>query len=302
MAGDPYKMELHSLRILRTVYELRSFSGAAEALGLSQSVVSYAIDRLRTAFDDQLFVRQGGGIVPTDRCVSIANAATNILDDFEALISPQEIVPSQIERTFRIGCNFIERVLMIPLITKALREAAPSANLKVMQAGTTGVRQLAQGSTDLLIGPIRPDSERYFCRSLVKDNYVCVMDPSNPLAGGPLTLKSYLSANRVEVSYGDEWTSDYRLQLGPQGRESVDAKVTVPSPGEIGRIIEGTDLIATIPSLYAKTLRSELAVVEFPLASTLEIDLVWSSRTHNSTTQRWFRDLVVKATKSLSKD
>lgn len=302
MSDDPYKTDLYSLRILRTVYELRSFSGSAEALGLSQSVVSYAIDRLRTVFGDQLFIRQGGGITPTDRCVSIANAAANMLDDFEALISPQEIVPSQIERTFHVGCNFIERVLMIPLITKALREAAPLANLKVMQAGTTGVRQLAQGSTDLLIGPIRPDSERYFCRSLVKDNYVCVMDPSNPLAGGPLTLTSYLSANRVEVSYGDEWTSDYRLQLEPQGREGVDAKVTVPSPGEIGRIIEGTDLIATIPSLYAETLKSELAVVEFPLASKLEIDLVWSSRSHNSATLRWFRDLVVKAVKPLSQD
>lgn len=301
MSNDPYKADLFTLRILRTVYELQSFSKAAQALGLSQSVVSYAVDRMRGAFGDQLFLRQGGGIVATDRCNTIASAIEHMLDEYAALISPDDVDPADLDRTFRIGCNFIERVLIVPLVTRALREHAPAANLKVVQAGTNGVRQLSQGTVDLLIGPIRPDSERFFCRSLIKDKYVCVMDPENPLADGVLTPEKYISANRVEVSYGDEWTSDYRAKIDPFTQHAGDAKVTVPSPGEIARIIKGTDLIATIPDLYASTLSPGLLIADFPLSSTLEIDLVWSRRTHGSATQKWFRNLVVQASQSLQK-
>ena len=301
MIEDPYKTDLYSLRIFRAVFELRSFSGAALSLGLSQSVVSYAIDRLRNTFNDQLFLRQGGGVVPTDRCVSIANISANLLDDFESLISPQDVDPAKLNQTFRVGCNFIERVLIVPLITKALRELAPAVNLKIVQAGTDGVRHLSQGVTDLLIGPIRPDSEKFFCRSLVKDRYVCVMDPYNPLVKCELTPQNYLAANRVEVSYGEEWTSDYLAKLDTILDYHSEPKITVPSPGEIASIIRGTDLIATIPRLYAATLKPYLHVMEFPLPSTLEIDLVWSRRSHGSETQRWFRDLVVSAAQPLQR-
>ena len=299
MTVDPYKTDLSSLRIFRAVYEQRSFSKVAETMGVNQSVVSYAIDKLRQTFSDQLFLRQGGGIVPTDRCVSIAEASSNLLDEFETMIAPQKVDPVTLDRTFRISCNFIERVLIVPLVTKALRESAPGARLSVIQAGTSGVRQLSQGSADLLIGPIRPDSDRFYCRTLVHDTYACVMDPSNALASDQLSLDQYLTANHLEVTYGDEWTSDYRAQLGSVSREILEAKVAVPSPAEIGRIVSGTDLVATIPSLYAETLKPGLHVVDFPLPSALEIDLVWSQRTQNSATQKWFRDLVVDAVRPL---
>ena len=303
MTDDPYKTDLSSLRIFRAVYDQRSFSKAADVMGVNQSVVSYAIDKLRQAFNDQLFLRQGGGIVPTDRCVTIAASSSIVLDEFEMLIAPQHVDPATLDRTFRISCNFIERALIVPLITKALRKAAPEARLSVIQARTDGVRQLSQGLADLLIGPIRPDSDRFFCRSLVKDTYACVMDPANPLASDRLSLEQYLTAKRVEVSYGDDWTSDYRARLGTSvSRELLEARVTVPSPAEIGRIIEGTDLIATIPSLYAETLKPGLHVVRFPLPSTLDIDLVWSQRTQGSSTQKWFRDLVVEAAKPLGRN
>lgn len=299
MSDDAYKTDLQTLRIFRSVYEQRSFSKAADAMGLSQSVVSYGIDRLRTAFGDQLFLRQGGGIVPTDRCVSIAATTSDLLDNFETLISPQSVDPAVLDRTFTISCNFIERVLIVPLVTKAMRKTAPSAKLTVIQAGTNGVRHLSQGSADLLIGPIRPDSDRFFCRSLLSDVYSCVMDPGNPLSDRSLTLDRYLSANRVEVTYGDEWTSDYRTQLGTLSTEVSEAKVSVPSPAEIGRIIKGTDLVATVPNLYAQSLRPGLHVAAFPVPSALNIDLVWSQRTQGSATQKWFRDLIVEAVRPL---
>ena len=180
-----------------------------------------------------------------------------------------------------------------------LRDKAPMVNLAILPAGTSGVQQLSHGAIDLLIGPIRPDSDRYYCRGLLEDTYVCVMDRQNPLAEQDMTVDAFLTANRVDVSYGEEWTSDYRLQLAHLVDRLSQPKITVPSPGEIGAIVSGTDLVATVPSLLADSLVPSLVIKPFPLPSALQIDLVWTRRTHGAAAQKWFRDLVVEASKPL---
>ena len=61
-------MDFAALRTLRLLYENRSFTETAEVLGVNQSAVSYTIEKLRRAFSDPLFFRQGGRVVPTERC------------------------------------------------------------------------------------------------------------------------------------------------------------------------------------------------------------------------------------------
>ena len=63
---DLLNLDFNALRTLRQVFRFGSFSKAADAIGVKQSTVSYTIDRLRKALDDQLFVRQGGRNVPTE--------------------------------------------------------------------------------------------------------------------------------------------------------------------------------------------------------------------------------------------
>jgi DNA-binding transcriptional LysR family regulator len=82
MKLDPQKIDFFSLNVLCTVFRKRSFSGAGESLNLSQSVISYTIDRLRKTFHDQLFIRRGGGIIPTDRCTELVSQSENILSQY----------------------------------------------------------------------------------------------------------------------------------------------------------------------------------------------------------------------------
>ncbi len=296
---DPYKIDFFALRVLSMVFELKSFSAAADALGVNQSVVSYAVNRMRDVFDDPLFLRQGGGIVPTDRCIAEIGEVDAMLQRFETMITPQDLDPDKITKNFRVSCNYFERIWIMAPVIKELRKSAPKSQLTIMHSGTQGASHLVQGTADLLIGPMRPEEDGYYCRSLLKDSYVCVMDPSNPLASRRLTLERYIGAQHVAVAYGDGWTSDYLDQLPPESRNELTPVVTVPSPGDIQTIVQGSDLIATLPRKFAMTLLPDLTMAEFPLPSSLEIGLVWSARTHGSVTQKWFRDLVVSAVKSL---
>ena len=58
-------LDLNLLRVLDALVEERSATRAGERLGLSQSAVSHALNRLRHALKDELFVRSSDGLEPT---------------------------------------------------------------------------------------------------------------------------------------------------------------------------------------------------------------------------------------------
>lgn len=58
-------VDLNLLPVFEAVYEERSLSRAATRLAMTQSAVSHALNRLRALFEDELFVRQAQGVVPT---------------------------------------------------------------------------------------------------------------------------------------------------------------------------------------------------------------------------------------------
>ena len=65
--ADISRLDVRSLRVFLAVYQLNSISKAADKFGLNQSTISHCVDRLRIAFDDQLFLRSGRGISPSAR-------------------------------------------------------------------------------------------------------------------------------------------------------------------------------------------------------------------------------------------
>ncbi|WP_125477912.1 LysR family transcriptional regulator, partial [Caballeronia terrestris] len=57
--------DLNFMYVLQALDEERSVSRAAERLGLTQPAVSHALGKLRTLFQDDLFVRAGSVMAPT---------------------------------------------------------------------------------------------------------------------------------------------------------------------------------------------------------------------------------------------
>ncbi|KEQ04231.1 hypothetical protein GV67_11180 [Pseudorhizobium pelagicum] len=297
IAHDPYKLDFMALRILKTVHALGSFSKAADELGISQSVVSYTIDKLRDVLDDLLFLRQGGGIVPTERCNAAVIGAEAVLESYETLIVPADIEPAKLRCRFTLSCNHYERRWLLPPIARQIQRDAPLVELVVISSGTEGPRQLRNGEADLLLGPMRPDAEGYYRRNLVSERYVCVMARGNRLATQDLTLSEYARARHIGIVYGKGWVSSYLKVLDSLGVEIIPA-MTVPDPVGIEALIEGTDLVATVPRRFAQTVSPPLHVTDCPVFVPFEVDLVWTLRTHMSPAHKWFRGLIANALKA----
>ena len=60
-------LDARLLQLLVAVVEAGSITGAAQALGVTQSAVSHQLDKLRAITGDALFVKSGRGIVATAR-------------------------------------------------------------------------------------------------------------------------------------------------------------------------------------------------------------------------------------------
>ena len=65
--------DLNLFVILNAIYTEGSLTKAAEVVGITQPAVSNALSRLREKFDDDLFIRTGTGMVPTQKTENIIN-------------------------------------------------------------------------------------------------------------------------------------------------------------------------------------------------------------------------------------
>src|SRR5262245_37015178 len=65
-------IDLNLLLVFDALMAERHVTRAGHRIGLSQPAVSAALNRLRGLLDDELFVRQAGGMVPTPRALALA--------------------------------------------------------------------------------------------------------------------------------------------------------------------------------------------------------------------------------------
>ena len=95
-----------SLLLLKTLCEKRNLAAAAEVLGLSASSASRHLSEMRELFDDKLFTRFPGGLVPTRRALEIAAQSEPILDGYAALMRPARFNPAGSANRLRRQCSF----------------------------------------------------------------------------------------------------------------------------------------------------------------------------------------------------
>ncbi|WFU11844.1 LysR family transcriptional regulator (plasmid) [Rhizobium sp. CB3090] len=294
-------IDLRSMQILVAVSDAGSFSAAAIQLDISQSTVSYAIDRLRRAFGDPLFVRQGNRIAETDKCRDLVSQTRETLNRMLAIAVPQEFDPMTAEGAVTLSCNHHERFLLLPAFIRTLRQAAPNVVLNVLESAVNGKQQLKENIADIVLGPVRILGEGYFRRRIFSDHYSCVMDADNPLATGDLTLQRFQNAAHVAITHNGQWQALYFAAL--RERNIVLApQLTLPSHDSLELMIVGTDLVATIPNRLASAYGGRLAARPFPIHIPIDIDMYWTERTHKSGLHRWVRQLLADVARAVAPD
>lgn len=84
---DLKKFDLNLLVIFECIYQHLSISKAAETLYITPSAVSQSLQRLRTQFNDPLFIRSGKGITPTTAGINLHQHLEKNLNSLEQTIN-----------------------------------------------------------------------------------------------------------------------------------------------------------------------------------------------------------------------
>jgi LysR family transcriptional activator of mexEF-oprN operon len=109
-----------------------SVSGAARRIGLSQPAMSKRLGRLRSLFRDDLFVRSGDGVKPTQRALDLADTIRSALGQIQDVLGGYgRFDTSRSARTFRIGAMDHIAAVLLPYAMAMVRIQAPRATVIV---------------------------------------------------------------------------------------------------------------------------------------------------------------------------
>jgi LysR family transcriptional activator of mexEF-oprN operon len=287
-------LDLNLLRVFVVVAEARSVTAAADRLYLTQPAVSAALRRLTSAVGAPLFVRAGRGLQLTARGTRLFGTARQHLEALiEAAHSPDTFDPKTSERTVRIGLQDSNESWLLPPLLRVLAREAPRLQLIVLPVQFRTVADaLASSVVDLAVtvaDELPADTRR---RTLFQGRFVCLYDPRHAQIGKRLTLARYLAHDHVIVSYNGDLRGIVEDLLGIQRR----VRVSVPSFHNVGAVIEGSALIATVPESVASeiiALRPRLRTAPKPFAlAGSPMELLWRSAVDDDPAIAFLRGVI----------
>ena len=193
--------DLNLLTVLDVLLSERSVSRAAARLNLSQPAVSGALKRLRTAFNDPLFLRAQQGIRPTPFALELLGPLKSVLQDIDPIFATAEFVPETAEVTFTIAAtDYAQTTFLAPLINR-MSAIAPDIRFSVVSTDARRMtEQLDRQEIDFAV--TIPEMAPTNCQSieLFEDRYVCALDAGHALAKNKLSLDKFCSLDHVLVT------------------------------------------------------------------------------------------------------
>jgi DNA-binding transcriptional LysR family regulator len=202
---DWLDLDAKLLRLLVTVVDTGSVTGAAQRLGVTQSAVSHLLDKLRGITGDVLFAKSGRGIVATARAEALAERARALLGDLERFAYSDNFDPGQWRTTFTIAANDFQRDALLPALMQRLREQAPGVSLRVIPSEVPTPEMLRQEHCQLIISPRPPDGVDMMQKRLFSDRYRVFYDPA--VRAAPSSKKDYLTSSPWSTPPTGHWTS-----------------------------------------------------------------------------------------------
>lgn len=289
-------IDLNLLVVFDAMLAQRSVTRAGEAVGLSQPAMSAAVARLRTLFDDPLFVRSGPEMKPTPRALELGAPVRRVIETVRSeILQRSGFDPATTDRTFTILTPDIGEINFLPRLLARFAQEAPSAHLRtIAKPRPAAAEALEAGAAELAVGYF-PDLQKpgFFQQKLFDNPHVCIVRRDHPRVGPRLTLKEYLAASHAVVRPdGREHVFEQFIQQrGLQRRVAVELSHFM----SLLPVIEGSDLIATVPRDLADIASryAEVRIVEAPLKSpVIAVHQFWHRRVHKDAANVWLRGVA----------
>jgi DNA-binding transcriptional LysR family regulator len=288
-------VDLNLLLLFHAVYVERSVSRAAERLGMTQSGVSHALAKLRGLFNDELFVRVRGAMLPTPRAEQLFDPVGDLIDTLENRILPvASFDPANTQRTFSVAMSDLAEIVGLPPLIASLKRRAPSCAIRTVRMPNSAIEDaLEAGTIELALGSVYEPQRNIYQQTLYLHDYSVLAWKKHPRLGTKLSLAQYKQEGHLVAQTG----SDDHLRSTGLAPHGVTRRIEVSVGGllSIPWLLPDTELLATVPTHLARIACGKFPLRMYPLplkVPTYAIKTYWHPRSNNDAGHRWFREMA----------
>lgn len=285
-------LDLNLIKLFVSLYETGSVKSTAEHLNLSQSACSHALQRLRERLGDDLFVRVGNNMLPTQYSDQIAKHLISGLELIgKGLASSRAFNPDD-SHTFRIATTDYTGWCMQPLIVN-LANKYPNISIEFVRWDERLPEEmLRESKLDLVCGFVhqQESSESLEHQVWFNDTYVSVRCITHPLKGS-LKLSHFLEYKHILITPWGETRGIIDLALS-RLRKKRQIAVKTTSVITAPNFIRETPYLLTLPRKYALEVKKQIPLVVSPLPLEVPdycVQFYWHKTRSNDPKIQWIR-------------
>ena len=288
--------DLNLFVIMNSIYTEGSLTKAAEVVGITQPAVSNALSRLREKFDDDLFVRTGSGMVPTQKTENIIKDIQNALQLMQKSVNePDEFDPATSQKTFRISLGDINEGRILAILISKIEKQAPNIKLECYYTARGQVpHALATNELSFAVDPFIPNSKDTNSSKVFSDKFVIAHRANHPVSKiTEITLDEALKLKYINISNRKRGASVVememqKMQLQPEIALRAQHYLVTPE------IVRSSDLCLLCSETFAK--KHGLSYVNLPFdVPPLEQYLIWHKSDDNDGSHIWMRTLIAES-------
>ena len=184
-------MDTRQLNAFCEVVERKSFSQAAERLGVTQPAVSLQIRSLEERLGRKLLDRSGRRVEPTEAGLRLYHGAQRLLALEEQLLDDlSETAEGELRGTLVLGASTGPAAIVIPLLLCEFQRANPSVHVRLEVSDTHAVvERVAARELELgIVGAARRHRGVVF-EPFFRDEVILICPPGHRFAGRTVALQ-----------------------------------------------------------------------------------------------------------------
>jgi len=182
-------MDTRQLAAFCEVVERRSFSDAAQRLGVTQPAVSQQVRALEQRLGTQLLDRSGRRVEPTEAGLRLYRGAQRMLALEEQLLDELAEPDAPLRGTLEIGASTGPAAIVLPLLLCEFQQVNPELRVELSVSDTQSVVELvADRRLELgIVGAARRHRSVVF-EPFFLDEVILACPPGHPFAGRTVTM------------------------------------------------------------------------------------------------------------------
>ncbi len=286
-------VDLNLITVFDAVMQEQNITRAAQTLGMSQPAVSNAVSRLKIMFNDELFMRNGRGIKPTQRARQLFGPIRQAIQLIKNELPTSIFIPETSTRAFKLAICGPSDLRFAPHILNNIALHAPNVTVQVeTEHDRDIVSKLRYQELDFIIDYVQFIEPGFCSTEMFSDELVVIASANHPRLSGEISCKdlqreshAVLKRHGEVYGYGESF---YREAGYTEAYQGV-------SLSNILYVVSQSELVAVAPRWIVETGRYQnLQIISLPSdKNIIRGYLSWHASAEKDKGHLWMRDQLL---------